>query len=1068
MSEGQRLSVGLQLKTDFAKALRDLGEVTDRLQQLEKATKGLDGSGELDKLSKGAVAAERAVDRLATAVKAASGVGNDQAPLIAALREQVALYGKSTEEVLRYRAAQAGVGAEAAPLILQLQKQRAAQQLAAQAALQEADAQRQAAQAKQQAAAAQQGFIAGLREQVAVQGKSQADVLRYRAGTLGVSKEAEQYISEIERFDAASRKGAAGLGKVGVSAGQTAAALRQLPAQFTDIGTQLAGGQSPLLVLIQQGGQIKDSFGGIRPALAALATYVNPVSVAIGGLSIGIGALALAMLQVQGEQAAYSAAIVGTGNSAGVTKGQLQDYARQVAEVASTNGAAAEAVAQLASTGRVAGAQLASAAEVAVRAQKLLGREVAATVKAYADLGRDPVAASLRLNEGTNYLTASVLRQIMAYKSLGQDQAAAALAQQAYSEQQKRVLADAAANLGTLEKSWKAVTGAAAKAWDTMLNLGRPDSLQQQLDAVNQALAAQPQRGRSSLDVVQRRAAMEARRDELMQQIAAAKETAAAEAKATADNQDALDELAGGRQSARAGVAKAQLAKALAETQASMEQRRAITVAQFQRDEIDAGAHQRELLAIDNAVIQAQIDNINRLQKIEAGRKTGSKDEVLAKEAALLSLGAQRIAQVQKLADLQAQEALGARNITPKARTDRREPLRQFKAQDNDNVEAYLKDKPFSDLQRLQGEVNQVLSAQARAEQTISAQVTTGITSEIEGRQQVLDLHRATADQLDALLPRMKALAAQTGDPRLADGVMDLEARIKQLRVNANELQVAFSGAFQGSFANALQGLANGTKSLGEAARGFLVDLAAGLAQWAAQQLAIKATQALMETLGVTKAATQIAAIAAVTTAQTAGDTTRAASAVAATEVVAAAQVPAAAATTAAWGPAAMVASIGSFGTAAAIGVAALIAAMLLAKSFAVGGYTGPGGKYEPAGIVHAGEYVHRQEVVRQPGALPFLADFNRRGMAALAAWSDAPGYASGGLVLPTGSLPGVPNYKPAEPRPSSTQVSVQQRLLPVLDDDLIADALRGPKGEELILLHVSRNPAKFRQILKV
>jgi hypothetical protein len=63
--------------------------------------------------------------------------------------------------------------------------------------------------------------------------------------------------------------------------------------------------------------------------------------------------------------------------------------------------------------------------------------------------------------------------------------------------------------------------------------------------------------------------------------------------------------------------------------------------------------------------------------------------------------------------------------------------------------------------------------------------------------------------------------------------------------------------------------------------------------------------------------------------------------------------------------------------------------------SFARGGYTGPGGKWQPAGIVHAGEFVHRQEVVRQPGALAFLARFNREGMAALR----RNGYAAGGLV---------------------------------------------------------------------
>ncbi len=46
--------------------------------------------------------------------------------------------------------------------------------------------------------------------------------------------------------------------------------MRTLPAQFTDIVTQLAGGQNPFLIMLQQGGQISDSFGGpLRPAYPA-------------------------------------------------------------------------------------------------------------------------------------------------------------------------------------------------------------------------------------------------------------------------------------------------------------------------------------------------------------------------------------------------------------------------------------------------------------------------------------------------------------------------------------------------------------------------------------------------------------------------------------------------------------------------------------------------------------------------------------------------------------------------------------------------------------------------------
>ncbi|EES5569759.1 phage tail tape measure protein, partial [Escherichia coli] len=43
--------------------------------------------------------------------------------------------------------------------------------------------------------------------------------------------------------------------KAGISVGQYKAAMRTLPAQFTDIVTQLAGGQNPFLIMLQQGGQ---------------------------------------------------------------------------------------------------------------------------------------------------------------------------------------------------------------------------------------------------------------------------------------------------------------------------------------------------------------------------------------------------------------------------------------------------------------------------------------------------------------------------------------------------------------------------------------------------------------------------------------------------------------------------------------------------------------------------------------------------------------------------------------------------------------------------------------------
>lgn len=127
---------------------------------------------------------------------------------------------------------------------------------------------------------------------------------------------------------------------------------------------------------------------------------------------------------------------------------------------------------------------------------------------------------------------------------------------------------------------------------------------------------------------------------------------------------------------------------------------------------------------------------------------------------------------------------------------------------------------------------------------------------------------------------------------------------------------------------------------------------------------------------------------------------------------------------------------------------------------FAEGGWTGPGGKYEPAGIVHRDEYVIPKRVVQQPGALAFLSSFHREGMAALTRFR---GYAEGGLV---GAEPG---YTPVDNAAAmSANVQVNQRLLPVLDPDLMSEALKGPAGEKLVELHISRNPGKFKQLLGI
>ncbi|MGY6029836.1 phage tail tape measure protein [Phytobacter sp. AG2a] len=89
--------------------------------------------------------------------------------------------------------------------------------------------------------------------------------------------------------------------KAGISLGQYSAAMRMLPAQLTDIATQLAGGQSPFLILLQQGGQIKDSFGGVGNTFKVFLSYLNPINAALGLSALALGGLAVAVYKARQE-----------------------------------------------------------------------------------------------------------------------------------------------------------------------------------------------------------------------------------------------------------------------------------------------------------------------------------------------------------------------------------------------------------------------------------------------------------------------------------------------------------------------------------------------------------------------------------------------------------------------------------------------------------------------------------------------------------------------------------------------------------------------------------------------
>ncbi len=251
----------------------------------------------------------------------------------------------------------------------------------------------------------------------------------------------------LSRQEAAARR-------AGISVGQYSAVLRTLPAQFTDIATQLAGGQSPFLILLQQGGQIKDSFGGLGPMLQALrdalfgfneesretsesatnisdaAEGLNNTAEAAEKLGRAGGLLNTFNLAIAGSVAvlavlagaAYSSSqqfdnvarsLILMGGAGFSSMQQLNDAAKDVAENAGASLAdSVDTLVQLNDTGKYTADQMTKIAK-SIMAMGDAGLDTKAALADFSRLASDPIKALASLNQQYGFVDEAMMKHII-------------------------------------------------------------------------------------------------------------------------------------------------------------------------------------------------------------------------------------------------------------------------------------------------------------------------------------------------------------------------------------------------------------------------------------------------------------------------------------------------------------------------------------------------------------------------------------------------------------------------------------------------------------------------------
>ncbi|CVA87605.1 phage tail tape measure protein [Serratia marcescens] len=322
------------------------------------------------------------------------------------------------------------------------------------------------AQAERAAAQAKDDYLQKLREQAALQGKTASQIQEYKAAQLGVTQQAAPLIAKIREQEDAWKRGA-------ISAGQYRMAMRQLPMQITDITTSLASGAPIWLVAIQQGGQIKDSFGGAGNALKAMLSLLTPARLLIGGTAAVMGLLAYDAYDSSTRIADLNRELVRTNGVSGLTKQGLQDLVYQGTAAGQSFTAVTDSLKALIAAGATSGTNFSQVSQAIAAYSKESGEGLDVLAGKFTAIAKDPSQGILALNESLHFLTAEQYANIRSLEEQGRQMDAVKLASDLAADAMHGAAVKMKTELSSVESYMRTLKDMAGGMWDAITGVFR-------------------------------------------------------------------------------------------------------------------------------------------------------------------------------------------------------------------------------------------------------------------------------------------------------------------------------------------------------------------------------------------------------------------------------------------------------------------------------------------------------------------------------------------------------------------------------------------------------------------
>lgn len=827
--------------------------------------------------------------------------------------------------------------------------------------------------------------------------------------------------------------------------------------------------------------------------------------------------IARVLSSILSEQETFEKSIISTGNYAGTTASNLEAMSQKIGSIGHNYSETRENIAQLTQQGQLSAESIENIGTAAAYMTALTGQSSKEAISSFNNIQKSVTEWAFETNKQYHWMDLATYKRIAALEAQGDTEEAIAVATGKYADVLKKRVEEMLPQLNWLETAWNKLKNGVSDLGNSIKQELKFSLGLATLDEEIKALEKRKERGIYSygynMDPIQWSKQDEeylqnklAERDRLQNEADKEREQSVNAEKAILAQRQ-LDELhkKNTTDAERQSQAIEQLNKnyqALWANKTGRKDLEAQGVTSADGKSFSGGQYDKDVKSITDKGIneynkslenslklttelqrvmyeinEGKFKNASQAEKdkaIELAKQIDAKNAAKNKESdSSLKNDSNNLALQQQLNEL----LLGTKASDETVEQWYNNLLTQFKKTGNkegiDLIDQILPlKKAEANLNEITTKIQQAQSRQSTKEQSIQAQVTGGLITQVEAQSQLAELHKQTAQELENYLPALQAmteLPGQAGE-NAQKALATLQLQIAELNKTTDALTNAFQNGLQTGIQSSLDSLAKGTFELKDALLNLAQSILSSMAQVASKSLADMAMNGLSNlgnslfgsaidaTVDNANAAVAVGLMETAITTSTAtgavliGDSISMSAGIG-SETISASMVTASI-TASEIISAAMIGAAGANAGSSAFGAAALVAA--------TGGYiSGPGSSTSdsiPARLSN-GEFVVNAASVKKYG-VDYLHAINT---------GRAHHYASGGLVSNVSS-PKAPNIYDEN---STSRTANQSQSAPVIQQTLVLDSgemmksgISSVTGSRSLLTWIRANAATLKQEL--